>query len=94
MNGEVLLITEVCNGCLSELAITISADLFFADVTIGFSQNVYSVEEDDDNGNGNVVEVCVEVFGELDRDVAVTLTTTGQTAIGICNFVVVFQIHT
>ena len=55
---------------------------------------MYSVEEDDDNGNGNVVEVCVEVFGELDRDVAVTLTTTGQTAIGICNFVVVFQIHT
>ena len=43
---------------------------------------MYSVEEDDDNGNGNVVEVCVEVFGELDRDVAVTLSTSSQTAIG------------
>ena len=54
---------------------------FLTAVTIGFSQSVYSVEEEDENGDGNVLEICVQA-GELDRNVDVYVTTRTQTAIG------------
>ncbi|CAI8042439.1 hypothetical protein GBAR_LOCUS23568, partial [Geodia barretti] len=49
-------------------------------VRIGFSQIVYQVEEEDENGEGSIVEICVEA-GDLDRDVNVYVTTSSQTAI-------------
>ena len=54
---------------------------FLTAVTIGFSQSVYSVEEEDENGDGNILEICVQA-GELDRNVDVYVTTGTQTAIG------------
>lgn len=55
---------------------------YFADITIGFNQTVYSVYEEDENGVGSILEICVQVFGELDRDVDVFVTTSSRTAIG------------
>ena len=39
------------------------------------------MEEEDENGEGSIVEICVEA-GDLDRDVNVYVTTSSQTAIG------------
>ena len=39
------------------------------------------MEEEDENGEGSILEICVEA-GELDRDVDVYVTTSSQTAIG------------
>ena len=39
------------------------------------------MEEDDEDGNGNIFEICVQA-GELDRDVNVYVTTSSQTATG------------
>ena len=49
---------------------------------VGFSQNEYSVVEDDGNGNGNEVEICINLSGTLERDVTVYLTTSSGSAIG------------
>ena len=38
--------------------------------------------EEDENGIGSILEVCVQVSEELDRDVDVFVTTSSQTAIG------------
>ena len=51
-------------------------------VRIGFAQMTYSVMEEDASGNGNTVMVCVDLIGELDREVTVVLTTMTGSAIG------------
>ena len=44
-------------------------------VTIGFSQTVFSVPEEDGSGEGYMVEVCLDVFsGQIDRTVIVTMS--------------------
>ena len=49
---------------------------------IGFAQTMYSVMEKDASGNGNTVMVCVDLIGELDREVTVVLTTMSGSATG------------
>ena len=39
------------------------------------------MEEEDENGDGNILEICVQAE-ELDRNVDVYVTTRTQTAIG------------
>ena len=51
-------------------------------VRIGFAQMMYSVMEEDASGNGNTVMVCVDLIGELDREVTVVLTTMSGSATG------------
>ena len=51
-------------------------------VRIGFAQMMYSVMEEDASGNGNTVMVCVDLMGELDREVTVVLTTMSGSATG------------
>ena len=41
------------------------------------------MNEEDDNGNGNTVEVCIDSNGYLDRDVTVYLSTSDGSAEGI-----------
>ena len=53
-------------------------------VRIGFAQMMYSVMEEDASGNGNTVIVCVDLMGELDREVTVVLTTMSGSATGDC----------
>ena len=53
-------------------------------VRIGFAQMMYSVMEEDASGNGNTVMVCVDLMGELDREVTVVLTTMSGSATGDC----------
>ena len=43
---------------------------------------MYSVMEEDASGNGNTVMVCVDLIGELDREVTVVLTTMSGSATG------------
>ena len=49
---------------------------------IGFAQMMYSMMEEDASGNGNTVMVCVDLIGELDREVTVVLTTMSGSATG------------
>ena len=51
-------------------------------VRIGFAQMMYNVMEEDASGNGNTVMVCVDLIGELDREVTVVLTTMSGSATG------------
>ena len=51
-------------------------------VRIGFAQMMYSMMEEDASGNGNTVMVCVDLMGELDREVTVVLTTMSGSATG------------
>ena len=51
-------------------------------VRIGFAQMMYSMMEEDASGNGNTVMVCVDLIGELDREVTVVLTTMSGSATG------------
>ena len=52
-------------------------------VTFGFTQTMYQVPEEDSEGNGYVVEVCVELLsGELDREVVVALADLDGSAVG------------
>lgn len=51
-------------------------------VTVGFSQEVYPVMEDDDLGNGLSVAVCLVFEGELERGVTVSVSTSDGSAIG------------
>ena len=39
------------------------------------------MEEEDGNGDGSILEICVQA-GDLDRDVIVYVTTSNQTATG------------
>ena len=43
---------------------------------------MYSVMEEDASGNGNTVMVCVDLIGELDREVTVVLATMSGSATG------------
>lgn len=43
---------------------------------------MYSVMEEDASGNGNTVMVCVDLIGELDREVTVVLATISGSATG------------
>ena len=53
-------------------------------VTIGFSQTVYSVPEEDGSGEGSMVEVCLDVFsGHIDRTVIVTMSAADGSATGM-----------
>ena len=56
--------------------------MFLIGVRIGFDQTMYRELEEDANGEGSEVEVCIDVFGTLDRDVVVSLFTTNGTATG------------
>ncbi len=51
-------------------------------VRFGFSQSVYPVSEENASGEGYILEVCVELFGELDREVTITLEDHDGSAIG------------
>ncbi len=49
----------------------------------GFSQSVYPVSEENASGEGYILEVYVELlFGELDREVIITLKDEDGSAIG------------
>ncbi len=49
----------------------------------GFSQSLYPVSEENASGEGYILEVCVELlFGELDREVIITLKDEDGSAIG------------
>ncbi len=49
----------------------------------GFSQSVYPVSEENASGEGYIFEVYVELlFGELDREVIITLKDEDGSAIG------------
>ena len=53
-------------------------------VTIGFSQTVFSVPEEDGSGEGYMVEVCLDVFsGQIDRTVIVTMSAADGSATGM-----------
>ena len=61
------------------------------DVTIGFEQEVYTVREND-----NTVSVCAVVLeGELEREVAMVVTTQSNNATGWLNdlFILVLCMH-
>lgn len=58
----------------------------FAAVTIGFSQVSYEVEEEDENGDGNTVEICINRIGYLERSVTVYLSTIDGSAEGNCKW--------
>ena len=49
---------------------------------IGFNQTRYTVSEEDDDGEGSEVEICINLTGELDRSVTVYLTTVNGSATG------------
>ena len=51
-------------------------------VRVGFNRSIYSAPEEDANGEGSEVEVCINLFGTLDRDVVVSFFTTNGTATG------------
>ncbi len=56
-----------------------------SNVMIGFELQSYTTPEEDDSGNGAIVEVCVVVYSggnQLERDVIVSLSTTEVTASG------------
>ena len=53
-----------------------------AAVRIGFTQEEYYVDEEDEFGNNGEVEICVTIYGELQRSVTVYVTTRSGTAIG------------
>ena len=57
-------------------------------VKIGFSQTVYSMIEDYENGTALSVEVCLVLTGSLNRSVTVSLSTSDGTAIGVLYYVV------
>ena len=51
-------------------------------VNIGFAQTAYTMSEEDPNGQGSTVQVCIVLMGVLDDDVEVVLTTMSGSAIG------------
>ena len=59
-------------------------NFFITVVTIGFNETVYYVTEDV-NGEDNVVEICINRYGALERTITVYLTTRSDTATGKFN---------
>jgi len=51
-------------------------------VNIGFAQMTYTLSEEDSSGQGNTVQVCLILMGELDDDVEVVLTAVPGSATG------------
>ena len=51
-------------------------------LTIGLSQAVYKVNEEDESGQGSVLSVCLEANGTTARDIVVALSASDGTAIG------------
>ena len=53
-------------------------------VTLGFGENLYTVEEETASGEGGTVEVCVELFSvvDLERTVILSVSTKEGTATG------------
>ena len=62
-------------------------------MNIGFSQTVYSMMEDDENGRALSVEVCLVLTGSLNRSVTVSLSTSDGTAIGVLHYVVQYHVR-
>jgi len=68
--------------CTSLLLLHISPLTPNPDVNIGFAQMAYTTPEEDPNGQGSTVQVCIVLMGALDDDVEVVLTTMSGSAIG------------
>lgn len=51
-------------------------------MNIGFAQMTYTLSEEDPLGQGNSVQVCIILMGELDDDVEVVLTAVSGSATG------------
>jgi len=68
--------------CTSLLPLHLSPLTHNPAVNIGFAQMAYTTPEEDPNGQGSTVQVCIVLMGELDDDVEVVLTTMSGSAIG------------
>ena len=68
--------------CTSLLPLHLSPLTHNPAVNIGFAQTAYTTPEEDPNGQGSTVQVCIVLMGELDDDVEVVLTTMSGSAIG------------
>lgn len=55
--------------------------MFVTAVMVGFSQQVYSVAEEDET---SAIEVCLVLQGELERSITVSVSTSDGSAIGMC----------
>ncbi len=66
---------HIISGCLYTLSLLV--------VMVSFSQAIYRVMEEDDTGSGMIVEVCIELIGELERTVDVYVSTSDGTALGL-----------
>ena len=53
-----------------------------AALRIGFNQTRYSAPEEDSSDVASVVQVCLNLYGTLDRNVIATISTMSGTAIG------------
>ena len=62
-------------------------------VTVGFNQSLYSALEEDASGKGSVVEICIDLFGTLERSVMVAISTMNGTAIGTAVFPYILTFH-
>ena len=56
--------------------------LTIVDVTVGFEETTYTVEE------GMPVTVCIHTLSEVQRDVSVNLNTSDGTASGKINYLI------
>ena len=52
-------------------------------MVIGFEFETYTVLEETESGPSSVAEVCVQLIGQLERSVTVTLYTEEDSATGI-----------
>ena len=51
---------------------------------VGFSQQTYSINEEDESGDGSVVEVCLALTsGNLERSIAVFVSIIDGSSAGI-----------
>ena len=53
---------------------------------VGFSQQTYSINEEDESGDGSVVEVCLTLTGNLERNIAVSVSIIDGSAGTSCNW--------
>lgn len=54
-------------------------------MVVGFSQLTYSMMEEDESGDGSVVEVCLVLTGGLQRRILVSISTMNGSAAGTYN---------
>ena len=69
-------------SCTSLLLLHLSPLTHNPAVNIGFAQTAYTMSEEDLNGQGSTVQVCIILMGALGDDVEVVLTTMSGSAIG------------